>query len=117
MFASEKSKLDSVRTGLVQNKYLYENSSCCVRTDKGFTDLFAIVTGVRQGCILSPLFFSLIIDFIMRKSTSEFTDGIKWNNNTQLNDLDFADDIAAITSSQEGMQDLTSKIETEAAKV
>ncbi|XGW34042.1 hypothetical protein V3C99_018085, partial [Haemonchus contortus] len=40
-------------------KNLYLNSSCCVRTDTGYTPFFQIDTGVRQGCILSPILFNV----------------------------------------------------------
>ncbi|KAM3602017.1 uncharacterized protein V6R79_022977 [Siganus canaliculatus] len=50
---------------------LYHNSTCRVKTNNGTTDDFDIVTGVRQGCILSPLLFIIAIDFVMRKSITE----------------------------------------------
>ncbi len=55
-------------------KSLYVDSCCCIRTGTGHTDFFDIVSsGVRQGCILSPLLFLLTIDYVMRKSMdSEF---------------------------------------------
>nr|XP_014347369.1 PREDICTED: sorting nexin-29-like [Latimeria chalumnae] len=36
---------------------LYERTQCCVKVDGDITDWFAIETGVRQGCILSPMLF------------------------------------------------------------
>jgi len=30
--------------------------------------MFSILTGVRQGCILSPFLFLIVIDFVMRKT-------------------------------------------------
>ena len=36
-------------------KTLYENSKCAVKVNSSLTDWFFIKTGVRQGCILSPL--------------------------------------------------------------
>jgi len=50
---------------------LYRHSRCCVKTEDGFTEFFDIITGVRQGCILSPFLFLLVIDFIMMKAVSE----------------------------------------------
>jgi len=43
-------------------KCLYANSRCSVRTEGELGEWFQIVTGVRQGCILSPLLFLLVID-------------------------------------------------------
>ena len=38
---------------------LYTNSQCCIRTKDGYSDMFDIITGVRQGCILSPFLFQI----------------------------------------------------------
>lgn len=38
---------------------LYQGSPCCVQMEEGITDLFAIATIVRQGCVLSPMLFFL----------------------------------------------------------
>lgn len=43
--------------------------------------------------------------------------GIKWDINRRLKDLDFADDLALIAESQQGLQDMTSSLEDSAAKV
>jgi len=42
-------------------KALYRNSSCCVRIREGLTGMFDIVSGVKQGCILSPFLFLMVI--------------------------------------------------------
>ena len=33
------------------------------------TEPFDIITGMRQGCLLSPLLFLLAVDWIMRQGT------------------------------------------------
>ena len=38
------------------------------RTGHGTTDWFQIGKGVRQGCILSPYFFNLYAEYIMRNA-------------------------------------------------
>ena len=98
-------------------KSLYQDSRCCVRTDDGTTDFFNINTGVRQGCVLSPFLFLIAIDFVMRKSMKEVGFGIVWNDQTRLIDLDFADDIALIAETNESLQNMTNKLETEAGKI
>ena len=44
---------------LIQN--LYSNSSCTLKIGRSQTRSFHYLRGVRQGCILSPLLFKLII--------------------------------------------------------
>ena len=75
------------------------NSSCCVRTNNGNTDFFEIVSGVRQGCILLPLLFLLVIDFV--SATAEPN---QWTAGSRLTDLDFADDIALLAETRSRLQ-------------
>ena len=51
-----------------------------------------LTTGVRQGCILSPFLFLIVMDFVMRKTTNGHDFGIVWGQK-KLADLDFADDL------------------------
>ncbi|KAI8515581.1 hypothetical protein Bbelb_063940 [Branchiostoma belcheri] len=95
-------------------KSLYENSRCCVRTEGGTTDFFNIITGVRQGCILSPFLFLITIDFVLRKTTGDGKEGIRWREESRLADLDFADDLALLSENNQG---LTTKLETSSGKV
>ena len=43
-------------------KSVYETVESCVKVDQSFTDWFVIETGVRQGCVLSPLLYALFIN-------------------------------------------------------
>ena len=98
-------------------KQLYEGCAYCIKTENGYTEYFDVVTGVRQGCILSPMLFIITIDYIMRKAMQGPQYGIKWDINRCLKDLDFADDLALIAESQHVLQDMTSSLEDTAAKV
>ena len=69
------------------------------------TEPFEITTGVRQGCLLSPLLFLLAVDWIMRQATSNRRNGIQWTLLEQPDDLDFSDDIALLSHNQQQMQD------------
>jgi hypothetical protein len=88
-----------------------------VRADGEVGEWFQIITGVRQGCVLSPMIFLLVMDWIMKRATDTVTNGLEWVNGERLPDLDFADDIALLGSTLAGMMDLTGKVETEAATV
>ena len=82
-----------------------EGMSCRVIHDGQLTNIFEIRTVVRQGCLLSPFLFILAIDLIMKTETKGKRNGIQWNILTQLDDLDFADDLPLISPSHRQMQD------------
>ena len=88
-------------------KSIYQNSTCCIKTDDGFTDHFSIETGVRQESMLSPFLFIMVLDFIMKKSKNGKDLGIKWNIDSLLSDLDFADDIVLLEEILRKQQELT----------
>ena len=95
---------------------MYINSRSCIHTVDGYSDTFDILTGVRQGYILSSFLFLIIMDFIMKKSVSSTQYGIGWKT-VRLTDLDFADDIAMISHSSDIMQHMTDDLHHNALKV
>ena len=74
------------------------------------------MTGVQQGCIISPLLFLLTIEFVMRQATSDPQHGIPWNTR-RLTDLDFADDLALLGENAKSLQSMTDNLASTAAKV
>ena len=65
------------------------------------TDLFQIGKGVCQGCILSPCFFNLYAEHIMRKlGPDEAQAGIKIAGR-DINNLRYADDTTLMAESEE----------------
>ena len=53
---------------------------------------------------MSGFLFLLVIDWIMKRTITDNTTGIRWNMMTKLEDLDHADDIALLSSAREQMQ-------------
>jgi len=81
---------------------------------------FEIHSGVRQRCVLSPFRFSIIMDWILKRSMVIMVilyAGMKWVDGKELSDLDFADDMVLLHDSWAGMHAMTSSLENEAKKV
>ena len=96
---------------------LYEGQEATVRTGHGTTDLFQIGKGVHQGCILSPCFFNLYAEYIMRNTRLEEAQaGIKiaWRN---INNLRYADDTTLKGESEEELKSHLMKVKVESEKV
>ena len=68
------------------------------------TDWFPGTTGVKQGCCMSGFLFLLVIDWVMQKTTEGKRTGIRWNFTTMLDDLNFADDLALLSSTMNHLQ-------------
>jgi len=85
--------------------------------DSGLTKKFSIKTGVRQGCLLSSFLFLLAIDWAMKETISDSRNGIQWTLVDQLEDPDFANDLALLSHTHSQMQEKTSKLEAISSKL
>lgn len=85
-------------------KSFYNNFTCSVIDDNKLSNWFTITSGVRQGCIMSPLLFLVAIDWVMRRTVDNKRRGIRWTITSMLKYLEFADDIALISSNSEHLQ-------------
>ena len=85
-------------------RLLYRDYSCQVIHDSRLSEQFAVTTGVRQGCLLSPLLFLIVLDWITRTAYASSGKGIQWTLMTKLEDLDFADDLALLSHRLQDMQ-------------
>ena len=76
------------------------------------TDWFQIGKGVRQGCMLSPL-FNLYAEYIMRNAGLEETQaGIKIAGRN-INNLRYADDTTLMAECEEELKSLLMKVKEE----
>ncbi|KAK3764893.1 hypothetical protein RRG08_025414 [Elysia crispata] len=66
---------------------------------------------------MSALLFNLAIDWIMRQTTGDKNRGIRWNLFTNLEDLDFADDLALLSHTHTHIQEKTNELNTNAKQV
>ena len=102
-------------TCLLRN--LYAGQEATVRTGHGTTDWLQIGKGERQGCILSPCFFNLYAEYIMRNAgLEEAQAGIKIARRN-INNLIYADDTTLMAKSKEELKSLLMKVEEESEKV
>ena len=98
-------------------KNTYEGTNCRILHEGVLTESFSIESGVRQGCLLSPFLFLLAVDWIMKETTTGSRNGIQWSLVEQLEDLDFADDLALLAHTHTQMQAKTTTLEAVSSKL
>ena len=98
-------------------KALYADFECAVVDGHDTTDWFKIKTGVKQGCNMSGLLFLLFVDWVMRNTLPERNTGKRWKFATKLEDIDFANGIALLSSSRQHIQIKTDKLAHEVERV
>jgi len=96
---------------------LYDDGRSAVSWGGVVGEWFQVMTGVQQGCALSPVLFVLVVDWVMKRTTKGRNFGLRWIDEDRLGVVDFADDIALLEDTQEGVKDFTYKMQEEAAKV
>ena len=96
---------------------IYEDTECAVIDGSETSYWFKIKSGLKKGCVMSGFLFSLALDCIMRKVTADKRKGIRWKFKTVLEDLDFADDVALLSSKFNDLREKTGRLTEEAARV
>ena len=98
-------------------KLLYGDFRTKVICGQYLTEDFEIKTGVKQGCILSPFFFCLGIDWVMKETALGDKSGTKWSFTETLDDLDFADDISLLSHRYSNIQRKSDELARNAEKI
>ncbi|VDP39860.1 unnamed protein product [Schistosoma margrebowiei] len=93
----------------------YDGVNCKMVYGGQLTDSFEVKASVRQGCLLPPFRFLLVIDWITKTPTTGEKHEIQWTAWMQLHDLDFIDDMPLLSHTQQQMQKTTSVAAASAA--
>ena len=106
---------------------MYTETWCQVRTTEGCSEDFKVESGVRQGCVLSPLLFNCVMDKILRE-TMEMSGG-GWNieytttgglfltyrdktpATTCIRNVQYADDLTLVAETAKEMQHMVDELD------
>ena len=91
---------------------LYQGCHTRVRAAAGFTDEIPMLSGVRQGCPLSPILFNLGLEPVIRRAV-EMALGYSLGEHS-VAALAYADDIALVTTNADSMGRLLRSAESTA---
>jgi hypothetical protein len=97
-------------------KETYRGYACRVVHEGRVSEPIPVRTGVRQGYILSPIMFLIVIDAVMRNVNRDRRRGIQWGLIDKLEDLDFADDLCLLSETYGDMQTKLEDLIKEAGK-
>ncbi|XP_053390161.1 uncharacterized protein LOC128553077 [Mercenaria mercenaria] len=99
-------------------RLFYQKFECSVRVDgqQLLSECFHVKSGVRQGCMISLILFLVTIDWVMKK-TCDRPIGIQWIPFSQLEDLDFVDDLTVLSTKATNLQQKTNRLNNFANKV
>ena len=91
---------------------LYSSQQASVQVAGELTEKFDVKRGARQGCILSPALFNTYSEQIMRNAMADNQTGTSIGGR-KISDLRYADDVAILAESKEGLQSILQKISNE----
>jgi len=94
-------------------KILYDGFKCKISHERKTSDFIEVRNGVRQGCILSPTLFLLILDRVMKRVKGLRKSGIHWSMKGRLEDLDYAGDICLLAQRFCDMEEALKRLKKE----
>ena len=98
-------------------RLFYDDFECAVKDQGEACEWFNIKTGVKERCNMSGFLFLIIMDWVMRRTVESGENGIRWRLPSKLDDLDFADDVALLSSTKQHIQNKTTRMNKEARRV
>lgn len=94
---------------------LYMKQEAVVRVADGESEPGVIGRGVRQGCPLSPLLFSIYVEMMMIEAFEDSKEGIRVGGEL-VRDVRFADDQGMVESTEIGLQMVMNKLKDTAQR-
>ena len=94
---------------------LYMKQEIMVRLKGECSDATMIGRGVRHGCLLSPLLFSLYAEAMMKEAMEMNEEGVKVGGKV-IKDVRFADDQGMVANSNNGLQAIMNDLNETAKK-
>ena len=111
---------------------LYTGTTCKVRAGESMSEEFEVKTGVRQGCVLSPLLFNCYMDHILREAMKMTEGGLQIEYTTSgglfltyrdktpltasIRNIQYADDLAMAAETKAELQEMFEVLETACRK-
>ena len=90
---------------------LYMQQEAMVKIDGELSRAAIVGRGVRQGCLLSPILFSVYVERMMKEALESVADGVRVGGSL-IQDIRFADDQAMVDSTADGLQRTMSRLES-----
>jgi len=94
---------------------LYSKQSAVIKVGDELSDDCQIGRGVRQGCCLSPILFSIYAEAMMKEAMENIRDGVKIGGKI-ITDVRFADDQAMVSNTEQGLQKIVQQLDETAEK-
>ena len=88
---------------------MYMKQEVMVRIDEEYTEPSIIGRGVRQGCLMSPLLFSMYAEAMMKEAMEGVEEGVKVGGQV-IQDVRFADDQGMVASTEVGLQRIMDRL-------
>ncbi len=91
-------------------KAIYNDVSCCVRNNGVKTDFINVSSGLKQGCLLSPLLFNVFLNDLSLE-IKNCGRGVNIEDEI-ISLLLYADDLCFICDNEEGLQEMLNILHT-----
>jgi len=90
---------------------LYNDTMSAVRIDGDLSEWFITISGIMQGCVLSPLLFNILLEVVIALAleNNEFDAKV---SGFCISNLRFADDICLIAEGNDDLQQTVDKVYT-----